>query len=427
MWYKIIFKLGQKLRNPSLNQQLQFLKTTEKWSLKELEAYQLQQLKKLVNNAFNHTPYYKNKLESLGITPSMITSLADLNKIPIITKEELITYNKELHSQQKLKKYVKATTSGTTGSTLNFKREEQADSFNRAAIFRGYTWYQVQPWERNGYFWGYNFSMFSQLKTKFLDALQNRFRLFKLQQQALQRFAKKLKKAHFLHGYSSLIYELAKYINTQQIEKPGLLKMVKGTSEKIYGTYQNEIEQAFGVKMISEYGAAETGIIAFECPNGNMHITMEGVIVEEWNHEIVVTNLQMQSFPIIRYRLGDYIKLAPKSKKCACGMQHRIIEEVTGRVGALVYGIKETYPSLYFYYIFKNLAKIHQLLLTYQVHQIKKGALTFLIEQTLTADELSILKNEIGNYFKNDIEITIKTAQTIIAENGKLKGFISTI
>ena len=42
------------------------------------------------------------------------------------------------------------------------------------------------------------------------------------------------------------------------------IKMVKGTSEKIYESYQEEIQKAYGCRIISEYGATESGIIAFE-------------------------------------------------------------------------------------------------------------------------------------------------------------------
>jgi phenylacetate-CoA ligase len=203
--------------------------------------------------------------------------------------------------------------------------------------------------------------------------------------------------------------------------------MVKGTSEKIVEAYQEEIQKAFGQRMINEYGAAETGIIAFECKSGHMHLNMEGVIVEEIGHEIVVTNLQMHAFPMIRYKLGDYIKLAPKNKKCECGMQHLIIEEVTGRIGQTVYGKNNTYPSLYFYYIFKNLALKQTLLLTYQVVQEEKGKLIFLIEQHLDGKELIHLENEIGVYFKNDLEFKIEHSQNLTAHNKKLKSFISNI
>lgn len=64
-----------------------------------------------------------------------------------------------------------------------------------------------------------------------------------------------------------------------------------------------------------------------------MHINMENVILEEVNGEAVVTNLLSRSFPIIRYKLGDYIKLAPESFKCKCGRAHPVLLDVLGRVG----------------------------------------------------------------------------------------------
>lgn len=427
MFFKKVYKIGQQYRNPTLQTWLSFLKTSEKWSLEELKAYQLKKLQELLVDAYTQSSYYKNVFDKNNINPLGITSLEDLKKIPIITKKELLTYTTEIHTTGSFNKVFSANTSGTSGESLKFKREESADSFNRASIFRGYSWFKVNPWECNGYFWGFNFEGFSKWKTKILDRLQNRFRLFSYKKEDLELFIRKLKNATYLHGYSSMIYETAKLINRHNLKKPTNLKMVKGTSEKIYEGYQEEVKKAFGVKMISEYGAAETGIIAFECPKGNMHINMEGIIVEEIDNEIVVTNLQMHSFPIIRYRLGDYVKLAAKDTKCSCGMQHQIIEEVTGRIGELVYGIKQTYPSLYFYYIFKNLATKHALYLTYQVIQNKKASLQFLIEHRLNEDELTLLKNEIKIYFENDINFEILHSQIIVGKDKKLKSFISNI
>ncbi|WP_298368930.1 phenylacetate--CoA ligase family protein [uncultured Lutibacter sp.] len=423
---KVIFNLGQKLRNPSLENWLTFLKTSEKWSIDELEVYQLQQLKKLVEVAYTNSNFYNQKFKEHGVSPSTIEILKDIEKLPIISKKELLNFNEEISTKGSFKKLFKANTSGSTGDSLKFKREESADSFNRASIFRGYSWYSVKPWERNGYFWGFNFYGVSKIKTEFLDMLQNRFRLFSYHKKELDAFSKKLNKATYLHGYSSMIYNLAKYINAHHLKLDSNLKMVKGTSEKIYESYQNEVEKAFGLKMISEYGAAETGIIAFECPSGAMHINMEGVLVEELDNEIVVTNLQQLAFPIIRYKLGDYVKLAPKEKICSCGMKHRILEEVTGRIGSLVYGKEHTYPSLYFYYIFKNLAK-NGMELTYQVEQHKKGKLIFLIEQQLSEIDLKLVKNEIYNYFKEDVDYSIAQLKEQVLKDKKHQSFISSI
>jgi len=425
--FKRMYKIGERLRNPSIAIWLPFLKASETWTLASLEAYQLKKLQELVAVAYANSNYYKNSFDVLGMKPADIQSLDDLKKLPIIRKSDLLVYNKDIHTNLKFKKLFQANTSGTSGESLKFEREESADSFNRASIYRGYSWYNVYPWELNGYFWGYNFSEMAMLKIRILDSLQNRFRIFNYRKESIDFFIKKLKKAKYLQGYSSMVYETAKIINSKNLDKPLSLKMVKGTSEKIFESYQNEIKKAFGRRMISEYGAAETGIIAFECPKGNMHLNMEGVIVEEIDLEIVVTNLQMQAFPIIRYQLGDYIKLAPKTETCECGMQHAIIEEVTGRIGQTVYGKHHSYPSLYFYYIFKNLASKQSLLLTYQVVQNEKGKLNFLIEQHLDSKQLLHLENEIAVYFKEDMEFTIEHSKNITAQHKKLKSFISNI
>jgi len=361
-----------------------------------------------------------------GIDLSSIKTIEDLKKLPLVTKEDLITHNADIQVAN-FPKTFKASTSGSSGTSLVFNREELADSFNRASIFRGYSWYNVKPWQLNGYFWGFNFSRFKQLKFKVLDLLQNRFRLFGYQKKSFHRFVKKLRKASYLHGYSSMIYETAKQINNANLKQSFRLKMVKGTSEKIFDHYQQEVKKAFNCKIISEYGATEAGIIAFECTAGNMHINMEGVIVEEIDQEIVVTNLQMKSFPIIRYKLGDYIKLAPKDYQCSCGKAHLVLDEVTGRVGQNIYGFKNRYPSLYFYYIFKNLVKSFNLKLNYQVIQESKGVLAFKVEQHLEDKEEHLLKKEIYKYFKDDVDFTILTNQNLRSTNKKFKSFISKI
>ncbi|MBI9042226.1 phenylacetate--CoA ligase family protein [Lutibacter sp.] len=427
MSYKLIFKIGQNFRNPSLTKNYLFLKESEHWSLEKLKAYQLLKLQELVAFSYHHSSYYKTAFDAIGLKPSDIESLEDIKKLPIVSKQELIQYATEIHTFKKGNKKFKASTSGTSGSSLTFWKDEHADSFNRASIFRGYSWYDVQPWERNLYFWGFQFSVFSKLKYGILDALQNRFRIFSYQENSLKRMIPKLKKVSFMHGYSSMIYEVAKLYNQWQLEKPTQLKMIKGTSEKVFPAYQHEIEKAFGLKMINEYGAAESGIIAFECPKGSMHINMEGVLVEAINNEILVTNLQQTSFPILRYQLGDYIALGDASEHCTCGMQHTILKEVTGRIGKVVHGIEEQYPSLYFYYIFKNLGQQQQLYLNYQVQQHTKGTLLFLIEQALTDLQLALVKKEITSYFKNDMHVEIKSKQVISANLKKQESFISTI
>lgn len=421
---KAIFQIGAKYRNPTLWKHYNDLKTTEKYSLDELKNIQEHRLIELLKFAGNNSPYYKKIFTDLSITSEAIT-MDDFKKIPLISKNDLLKFNKQIHRESKFEKEFFCETSGTSGQVLTFLRNESWDSFNRASIMRGYSWYNVNPWDYNLYFWGYNTKKTKKIKIKLLDFLVNRYRIFDYNENSLLKLDKKLSKVKYIEGYSSMIYELALLMKDRNIESKGI-GLVKGTSEKIYPHYQKAVKDAFGKKLISEYGAAESGIIAFECKEGNMHINMEGVYIEtDENNEIIVTNLHSYSFPVIRYRLGDIIKLAPKEKKCACGMEHPIIEEVTGRVGKNIYGFLKKYPSLTFYYIFKNIFFDHGVQLNYQAHQEEVGKLDIWIKEGLTDKIKDLILTESEKYFGNDIKIRLLHKEDFRQQSGKLRDFIT--
>lgn len=427
LFFALLYKLGVALRNPHLKAHFRFLMKTDRWSIDKLNQYQLEQCKELLIFAGKHSPYYREIFTKTGFRPENFHSLEQLKQLPVLEKKALITENSKIHSKFDFgRKLQECSTSGTSGSVLRFGRNEEWDSKNRAAQLRGYAWHGIKPWSRNGYLWGYNIEKGKQSKVKLIDFILNRFRIFTYEESGIRSFAKKLKHAKFLEGYSSMIYEVAKRVNALDLGKDINLLMVKGTSEKIYESYQPEVIKAFGKRMISEYGAAETGIIAFECPQGQMHINTEGVVVEVEDNEILVTNLLSYSFPIIRYRLGDGITLAPADYQCPCGRQHPVITDVQGRVGKLIHGQSGTYPSLTLYYIFKNIDQNHGIELNYQAHQNEKGKLLFKIEQEDEGHK-GLIDIEVVKYFGNDIDYQIEFGQKLHTMDGKLKDFVTTI
>jgi len=425
MVHKYIFKLGVFFRNRLIPVYLSELLETDMLERSELESIQQERLSNLIKHAAKHSPYYAKLFREASIDPEKIQSISDLSNLPITTKAELITHNSQIQNNIKGEKSYYSETSGSSGSPLVFYRSQSWDAWHNASVLRGYTWHNILPWERNGYLWGYNTAAVSSIKTKFLDALQNRFRLFSYTDADMDRFLGKLTKAKYLGGYSSMINEIAKYVNDNPTRSGKFnLRMVKGTSEKIFDNYQDAALKAFGRRIISEYGAAESGIIAFECPNGHMHLNMETTLVEVVENEIVVTNLVSHSFPIIRYALGDYIELNTDTQ-CDCGRKSPVILSVTGRVGKKIVGYSQEYPSLVLYYIFKNLATIHEVSLNYQVVQHSKGKLNFRLEDSLTENQRSLLNEEIEKYFSNDIDVSISEGEQLVTGDAKLKDFVS--
>ena len=421
--HRIIYTLGVYWRSPEIKDAYNQLKKSETYDQKTLENNQLIALKKLLKKAYSTSLFYRDLYDKHGVNIDDIQTLSDIEKLPTVTKKDLLNHRENIQNKGGYRKLFLSETSGSTGEPLVFYRHSEWDAAHRAAQQRGYSWYDIKPWDRNGYFWGYDYRKKRTLKIRFLDSLLNRFRLFSYTSKDIDRFAKKLNKAVYLEGYSSMIYEVAKRINTHQI-RPYHLKLVKGTSEKIFPSYHAEVKQAFGQPITSEYGAAETGIIAFECPKGNMHVVMENVIVETQKNEAIITNLHSDSFPIIRYKLGDTITLN-KDKKCACGMHHDIIEDVLGRVGQVIYGKLHEYPSLTLYYVFKNMALNSHLTINYQAVQHKKGSVDLYLDQSLSDEMLRILQDEWYAYFAADVDVRIHPKGLQRSYDHKFKDFIS--
>mgnify|MGYP005845813707 CR=1 FL=1 len=424
MLRKIIYSVGILLRNKKVFDNLNFLMKSQKWSIDSLREYQINKLKELVFHAYRNCEFYRDQFGRNGVCPQDIQSLADLKRLPITTKEDLLSNSAKIQINNYPEKLFYSETSGSSGKPLVFFRNADWDAWHRASVYRGYSWYGVKSWEKNGYFWGYNLAFKRRLRVRLLDYLQNRFRLFSYNDQEIDKFIRKLRRASYLEGYSSMIYEVARRVNEKEIKPRFNLKMIKGTSEKIFDKYQEEVEKAFGKKIISEYGAAETGIIAFECPMGKMHVNMETVIVEEENNEIIITNLVSKSFPVIRYKLGDYVEL-DEDVKCDCGMQRPLIKEVLGRVGKVIYGSREEYPSLTLYYVFKNLAIEHGKILNYQATQRTKGILEVAIENSLHDREKELIVKEFKKYFKDDLDVQIKDDVHLRSIDRKKTDFIS--
>jgi phenylacetate-CoA ligase len=119
-------------------------------------------------------------------------------------------------------------------------------------------------------------------------------------------------------------------------------KAVVSTSEMLHGYQREAIEAAFGCFVANEYGARDAGILAYECPQGGMHLTNENLILEIL-HPVtlepvkpgqsglaVVTDLNNYSMPRLRYVLGDMVSLS-ENERCSCGRTMPLLKSVDGR------------------------------------------------------------------------------------------------
>src|ERR1700733_11902174 len=69
----------------AFEQRLEELLASEKWSASEIEAYQNEQLRRIIHHAYESVPYYRERWKSLKLAPKDIQCREDLAKLPILT------------------------------------------------------------------------------------------------------------------------------------------------------------------------------------------------------------------------------------------------------------------------------------------------------------------------------------------------------
>ena len=117
--HKLIYSIGSSHRNPSLSKHFSFLLDSQNWSLDKLRSYQLAKLKSLLSYAFYYSPFYKEFFKKNNFNTD-IRYLEELEKLPTITKNDLLKENELIHTNKKFNKLFFCETSGTSGQVLTF-------------------------------------------------------------------------------------------------------------------------------------------------------------------------------------------------------------------------------------------------------------------------------------------------------------------
>jgi phenylacetate-CoA ligase len=434
----IFFKIGEHFSKQPIHKKLYELLENQKLSSDELHNLRINKLKRLLTNAKEFCPYYSEILKHINV--EHINSFDILKEIPILTKNRLLDNIDTIKTKKQGFTFHTAKTSGSTGIPLKFPKDSLTTAYHYAAMFRGHFWHGLKIADREARLWGVPVDKKTLYKTLCKDYLLNRFRekKYNLFDANLRQFYKmmQLYKPDYLMGYGKMLFEFALFLDKFDLNLSHLnLKFAKFTSEGITKEQIKFIESQFSCPVISEYGAAETGIVAFQCTEGNHHIMHDCVHVEylepdiiqkqENIKEILVTDLNNISFPIIRYKLGDFVK--PEKNACQCGIKFPTLASIEGRSSNsfYVHGNKK-FHSIVFYYIMKKVAETENGLFQFKVVQDELKSFSYHLacnQLSKTTEQLIIskTKQELGQ----DIEVNFKYFRELERDkSGKLRDFV---
>jgi phenylacetate-CoA ligase len=134
---------------------------------------------------------------------------------------------------------------------------------------------------------------------------------------------------------------------------PGALSKVVYAGEPLAAATRSRLEGGLGVQVFAYYGASETSALGIECGrHTGIHLLADRHFLELADAEdrgneadLVVTTLHQRGLPLVRYPLGDVVRL--RSGHCPCGLGLPLVD-VLGRhdATASVLGTKVAYASL---------------------------------------------------------------------------------
>lgn len=311
-----------------------------------LEALQLERLRATMTQAAK-SPYYGAKFAEQGIAPQDLTDISQIRDLPFTTKEDLrghFPYGFLTVPRTELVRL--HCSSGTTGNpTVIFhNRHDLASWANLVArslyaagarphhVFQNICGYGLFT---GGLGFQYGAECLGMLTIP--AAAGNSRRQIKL----MQDFGTNV--VHAIPSYLTRLHDVFVEVGVDPVQDTQLKLLVIGAEPHSEET-RRRIEGLFGVKAFNSYGLSEMNGpgVAFECEHQNgLHIWEDCFVVEIVNPEtlepvaegevgeLVLTTLDRQAMPIIRYRTRDLTRFLPGT--CACGRTSRRIDRITGR------------------------------------------------------------------------------------------------
>lgn len=319
------------------------------WDRKQIEAYQGERLHQMVKFCADHIPYYQQKFAEYQLKPADVTSVSDLNKLPILPKDILRQNSAALKNMQS-KPYMIQNTSGSTGTPLSIWVDEYTYKLAMALLVQHEESFGVHFGERRATFAGRMIQPISDLTPPFsrFNSAENQllFSSYHLSKDTFRHYEKELNDfaPSEIIGYPSSIYELAFQFKIHNRKPSFTLKAIITNSETLLDWQRETIEEVFDVKVRDYYGTAEYVTFSGQCDLGNYHLNPIIGITEVTNEShdcafelegvVTTTTLTNYSMPLLRYQLGDRAVLS--NETCSCGRHSKFLKTVLGRIDDVI-------------------------------------------------------------------------------------------
>lgn len=270
---------------------------------------------------------------------------------PVLEKSQILSHLDHIATIDKNDAIV-SLTGGTTGSSMKvyYTPEDMQERFALLDHFRAGYGYSLG--KRVAWFSGKELATQSDIDNGrcYRDDFINRIRFFSTFHinknnfdhywAALEKF-----KPLFIVGFPSSIYDIAVIAKERGLKASYDVQAVFPTAETVLPMHREVIGSVFNTRLVDQYASSEGAPFILECPKGRLHIhPLSGVfeVVDGYGDpsregEMLVTSFTTHGTPLVRYRIGDRMKLADPKERCECGSVFPLVDWIDGRTSDFIW------------------------------------------------------------------------------------------
>jgi len=312
----------------------------------QIEEIQQEKLRVLIVHAYKNVPFYTRLFDRLKLKPSDIKDIEDMNKLPLLRKENIRKNISAFVAKNIPKKDLKPMmSSGTTGPPIKLFKDKNRDAWRTAARHRMQKVRGSERGDKIVTIYGYSFPRKYFFQGAFLKMVKNEWVPYgyDLSEKRIGAFVKELEKYNpdFMRAWPSSVYPIAEFAGNNEIDLQPKNIWLHG--EVLFRFQRKLIEKNFDCEIFDVFGLRESSVYSFECPeHRGYHLDAENGVIEVLNKDgehvsrgelgaTVFTDFTNFATPLIRY-VSEDLAVYAGGGKCPCGRGlPLVIKSVEGR------------------------------------------------------------------------------------------------
>jgi phenylacetate-CoA ligase len=314
------------------------------WPLEQQTAQQLERVKRLLEHAGRHVPYYRDLFHEIGFDPRGVRSLDDLQALPVLTRQKVQALGPRLLAENApAKSRSRFFTGGTTGMALKGWHDSSFYHHAEASAWMSDLAAGRRIGTRTAYLWGAHLDMTPYLGWRGLarKLLRNEYSFDNhfLWAGRLRQYHDALQALDpgVLVAWASSAALLANYLEREGLRPSYPRTALISSGEVLDPEMRAAIGRVFAAPVFDRYGSREVGLMAYECDrHTGLHINLSDVVLECLGDDVytepgdlVITQLHNAIMPLIRYQADDLAVLDRRT--CTCGRTSPMLARVAGR------------------------------------------------------------------------------------------------